>query len=266
MSSSNVFWTLFKYEYKAVFANRKLGRKNKMPQKVWLVYAALLYIAFLGFAVYATYHHWNFQLRNIWFFTLGLPWMLFGFGISSIKNEWENSTEGWWLTLPYSRIMLIGAKYIAALFKTLFILIVIYALAIVYAILYGACISVWQGGYPLHEVTQFIMSGFWWYLFLIGLMPLMVSIGVLVGVIKYSTAKYISPLIYIFMFILGYGMYGGLGLFNQKHNLYTVFSGEISPGSSPFPVVFIYFMIAGWVLAYLMVRFSGYLLKNRLDL
>lgn len=236
-----------------------------MPQKIWLMYAVLLFIVFLCFTVYATNQHWGFQLRNVWYFTLGLPWMLFGYGMGAIKNEWENSTEGWWLTLPYSRNTLIGAKYIAALLKTLYILLVTYALAIVYGVLYGVCISVLKGGFPLHEVIFFIVSGFWWYLLLMGLMPLMVSIGVLVAVIKYTNAKYISPLIYFFMFILGYGMYGGLGVMNQKHNLYSIFSGETSPGSSPFPVVFFYFLIAGWILAYLLTRFSAYLLKNKLD-
>jgi len=52
----------------------------------------------------------------MWCFLISTP---FGYSIYLLNKEWQAGTIGWWLTLPYSRSLLLSAKCIASLLHVL---------------------------------------------------------------------------------------------------------------------------------------------------
>lgn len=69
---------------------------------------------------------------NPGFITWGLLSSIpFGVSISLLNKEWQEGTTGWWLTLPYSRSLLLSAKCVASFLLVL----VIYAFTLAFTIL-----------------------------------------------------------------------------------------------------------------------------------
>jgi ABC-2 type transport system permease protein len=244
-------------------AGRKERDYRDIPRKQWVILFPLMILAWIIFTTYAALHgHYN--MENAWFYMLGLPWMMFPFGGGAIKKEWRNKTEGWWLSLPYSRFQLIGAKFVAAWLKVLIVLVGTYLLAFLYA-LYMAFIV---GHFHFHfqPVTVFMLKGTAWYSLLFSLSPVFVSLGTLRGVIRYTSLRSTYVVLMGIIILASFLFYYVIGTFNGKGNLYVQFSGFGTPDLSPFFHVALVLILIGILFTYFILRWSAFLLERKLDL
>lgn len=249
MSSQAQFWALVKHDLK--------GQKNRKVQlsRQWrLAYAVGIALVIVIATTYAAVQT-HINLMDVWLFSFVLAFMTFGVATRMIVNEWKNGTSGWWLTLPVSRAHLVGAKFTASFIRS------VGNIAIVYVCvgLLGMYTMLLQGQWSSHVVTAFLVSGLKWDALLVLVIPLVIACGILFGALRESRLKPALPLLWV-----TYGLFWWMLSSHDGHFLHigqsTADHALSAPASIWIPVV------ASWVLAYCLVRFSSYLLDRQLAL
>lgn len=253
MTPSSTFWALVRHEFKIRRCRKKAGRS--VPGVWWLVYIALAVLAGIGITTYFAIHH-TLRLEQLWYAAFGLPYVLFFIGFGNLKLEWENNTFGWWLTLPYSRVRLIGAKWLAGVLRMLVIWVGIYA----FAALYASIIALTIEYYTFADVGAFLMTGLKLLLALMGFSPFIIALGLFTSTAHHTVIRPLTPILW------GLFMWGG-----------GLLMSAMSAGSKMIPVddenVPAFFtqswgipvcIVLSWLAAYLIVRLSAYLLEHKL--
>jgi ABC-2 type transport system permease protein len=250
MTSQNVFIPLVKHELKW----RRNMRKNRrrMPRGWRLTYAAFFLILVLGFTTYGSLNG-NIHLEGTWYFTWGLPFMIFGISINRVNREWQNETIGWWLSLPYSRSKLITTKFVASLLMSLLMCIVIFILVT----LFGLYVMLLNGNPIGSSEGLFLLSGLKWFLLLIAVSPFAASFGTFMGTLAHTKARPALPLLWVFFWV----MFPIMGMSGINFDIFN----ERSIGF-PFTEFIILPILISWILAYILVRLSAYLLDRHLTL
>lgn len=254
MTSNETFWALVRHEFKLKGSWRKQNR-SPIAKWWWIGYVSLLLVGAIAVTAYFAINS-SLKLEYLWFATLGLPYILFFLGFGSLKREWENDTYGWWLTLPYPRVWLVGAKWLACLMRTLLIVIGILALGTLYATI----IAVLAPSYSLADVGSFILLGGGWLLTMIGFSPLLTILGMLTAGASYTALRPITPVLWV-LFMGGGGMiYADVpGDFGAP----SAYQAATAPTMSWNMLAA---MVAGWFVAYLVIRLVAYLLEKKLRL
>ena len=257
----NIFWTLVRHEFSQNGDRRKMA-KRKFSRKWWIIYIITCAIIGFGFITFLSFQK-GYQLVNVWFFTLGLPYMVFFCSFGIVKKEWNNGTQGWWLTLPYSRNRLVFAKYIAALFQVLLVVVAVYVAGIIMAIY----LTLLQNHYSSGDLVTFVTAGTAWLEILITTSPIILAFGLFTAAVHYTTLRPITPILWFVFMGLGSFVYWGIGWnFDHSNNLFAQFAGEEKVTWFPFSEMFIVVILSGWILAYAILRFSAYLLDKKLTM
>lgn len=100
-----VFWTLVRNDSKFEKGNRlQSSSLNSISSGI---------ITVLGLGGFLWADHQGFINGGflVWCFLISIP---FGHSIYLLNKEWQAGTTGWWLTLPYSRSLLLSAKCVAS--------------------------------------------------------------------------------------------------------------------------------------------------------
>lgn len=248
MTTQSVFWALVKHDL------RRRRRRNVARSKTWTVlYGVVIAALVVIIATYISLSEQQVKLNDAWVFTYVLPFMSFGVTIGLMVHEWKDGTAGWWLSLPMSRLRLVTSKFIAALIRIILIIAAVYCaigLLIVYTM-------VLEGQFNAHTVGQLLFTGLKWDALLLCVCPFIAALGVLIGVLTESRAKPIMPLIWIVFGCSGWllsSFHGGVIHIQQTHGLATFSLASI-----------LYYLIAAsWILAYLMIRLTSYVLERHM--
>ncbi|PYI53891.1 ABC transporter permease [Paenibacillus flagellatus] len=254
---SDTFWALVRHEFKRKGSWRKRSR-TPVAKWWWIAYLSIVLIAVIGSTTYFAIRE-TLQLDHIWYATAGFPFALFFIGVGQVKREWENDTYGWWLTLPYSRLRLVGAKWIGAWLRIVAIVAVVFAAAT----LYVAIIALFISRYTFDDVVSFAVSGLNWLLPLVGFSPLLLSLGMLLASAQHTSWRPLSPVLWVVVMSSGGWMYASLDrLFPEN--------GMLRDSGAQMAVLFPYgwgmpaAVAASLVVSYAIVRLSAYLLEKKL--
>lgn len=258
--NSSLFWQLVYHEMKPKGEWRKLKRK-KFPLPVKIAYIAIIYVAIGAWLTYMNFQK-DFQLQYLWFFTLGLPYMVFFFGYGLVKKEWENDTQGWWLTLPYSRWHLITAKYLGASLQALMIILIIYVSGVIFS-LYLFLVN---RQLTFMDVVNFWDIGLIWMLLMLGISPFVMALGVFNGTVQYTTLRPLAIVFLVLFMGLGSVTYWGYGMSFSGSLFVGSFSDETLFNALHFSWPIVVTMVVSWLCAYLVLRLASYLLDNKLSL
>ncbi|MBH8599233.1 ABC transporter permease [Thermoactinomyces sp. CICC 10523] len=265
MPKGSLFWFLVRHEYRIGSAIRR--GKNEEDQRrrrnQWVIFLPLMMLVWIVLTTYSAMHG-KFNMENAWFYTMGLPWAMFPVGAGAIKNEWRNKTEGWWLSLPYSRFKLIAAKFVAAWLKVLIMLAGTYLLAFLYAVYMAFIIGHFH--FHFQSVAVFMMIGMAWYSLLLSLSPLLVSLGILRGVLRYTnlrTLHFTMTVLTVFAAIL---FYYAIGTFFGNSNIYLMFTGLGTFDLSPYFFAAAVIILIAIFSSYFVLRCSASILERKLDI
>ncbi|MWV45760.1 ABC transporter permease subunit [Paenibacillus sp. HJL G12] len=256
---SAVFRNLVRHEFKGKGSWRKQSR-SRISRSWWLAYCLIILIAAIGTMTYFAINE-QLQINSIWFVTMGFPYMFFFWGYGSVKREWENDTYGWWLTMPYPRTKLITAKWLGIWLKLLIGIVIVFAVLSVYVLI----LSLVLPAYSLADVGSFMVAGVDWLTLVAGFSPLIIALGILISIVQNSSLRPISPVLWIVFM-------GGLSLIFQLPDV-VISENMIQQGTEQiraewFPYAWELPMVMGisWILTYAVLKFSGYLLENKLEL
>jgi ABC-2 type transport system permease protein len=250
MGSQNVFISLIKHELKRR-GNIKKNRR-KLSRGWRLTYAAFFLLLALVFTTYGALNG-HIHLEGTWYFTWGLPFMIFGISINRVNREWQNETIGWWLSLPYSRGTLITTKFVASLLMSLMFCFAIYFLVT----LFGLYMMLLNGNFIGNLTGIFLLPGLKWFLLLIALSPFAASFGTFMGTLSHTKAR---PAM-VLLWILFWAMFPIVGMSGQNFGFFN----ERNIGF-PFTELIFLPILFSWILAYILVRLSAYLLDRHLTL
>lgn len=71
----------------------------------------------------------------MWCFLISIPYVTASY---LLNKEWQERTTGWWLTLPYSRSLLLSAKCVASFWRVLKIYAILFATTLIMMSLYNS--------------------------------------------------------------------------------------------------------------------------------
>lgn len=121
-------------------------------------------------------------------------------GMVIVRREWRSGTAAWWLTLPYSRSLLLISKAIAAFvhFFRAFIMMWCFAL---FFVLEASVLR--PDIYKLADLPSFfhlsLLGGLW----MIALSPAIIFIGITLGTLMQSRLKPLLPLVWVCIILVG---------------------------------------------------------------
>jgi len=244
MNSQHTFWALVKHDVKL----RK--DKNRISGPWRIAYAVTGLIVLVALTTLEG-HRVTFDLSYVWYFTFGLPFMVFGLSISRIVQEWRNATAGWWLSLPMSRLKLVTSKFVASLIHTIKILVRIYC---VVAIL-GLYTMLLNGTLTPHAAIFYLETGIKWNILLFCVCPFVSAFGMLFGAIKMSVIKQAMPILWI--------VFGGVWWLVFSRDGHFLHVSQTNSGALfTMAPSLVYPVLGSWILAYLLVRLAAYVLDR----
>jgi len=137
MSTSRVFWTLVRNDSRlgSTFRFDK-ARGNVSALAAYLLAFGIVFALgglLLGFGMHISdlfaervIAILDFLITPNAFTITFLFYIPFAFTSEMLPREWKNGTVGWWLTLPYSRKLLLGAKSMAGFFRFIKFLLILF--------------------------------------------------------------------------------------------------------------------------------------------
>ncbi|HET7658103.1 MAG TPA: ABC transporter permease [Bacillales bacterium] len=246
MATQSTFILLVKQDLK-----RRSRGKRRIPRQWWLIYLAVLFLFAVVLATYAGMKG-NIDIHFTWNFMPAMLFAVFGITIGLTIHEWKNGTVGWWLSLPFSRQTLAFSKFCAGLIRGILVILAVFVIIG----LFGLYIMLLKGGFQFSDYFSFLVPGSKWLVFLIGLSPFMASLGLIYSVIKESRIRPILPL---FWFCWGITWWLVSSVFSQKFWI-------IEAGSFTLSIHILYCIVFSWIIAYVLIHLSAYILKRQMAL
>lgn len=243
-----MFWSLVKHEARWRMGNR--NTKTNFHRWNWLIYTSFItLIGILGMTALASTK--SIDPQKMFYFFFAYPFVLFTLAGEQFGHEWKYQTIGWWLTLPYSRVTLMMAKFVAVLWKGFLMLI---SLLIVTIVLYYYLLIIDAPVKPI-EPSAFLLSGCKWFLVVICSNPFIISMGLLFSVLWYS--------IYRTKTLIAWGVLCVLYIILSSNNLWEIAGSFLSWEYTP---ILIAITVVSWVISYGLIYWSAYLLERKLNL
>jgi ABC-2 type transport system permease protein len=252
------FWALVRHEF-SFKGNRRKASRRSFSSKWCVAYIAIIIIIFLSWMTYMSTKN-DFQLENTWFFSLGLPYIIFFYGNGNVKREWDNETHGWWLTLPFSRLRLIFAKFAGGLLQVWVTMVAIFMVSF----LFGLFITIFLNRYDMQDFLNYLVTGVNWSLSLIGISPIVLSLGMFVAITPYTVFRPLTPLLWILFMSLGSFLYSGI--FSKDGSFITNFSGEHQAVLLSYSWLGITEVIISWIITFFIIKILAFLLEKKLSL
>lgn len=204
----------------------------------WIVYAAIgvsIGLIFFAFNVIRGLVRPEYLL----YYTYSFPFVIFMIGFLLTNREWSNSTAGWWLTLPYSRRVLVAAKAVSCLLNTILMIIIAYVLTLLSA-MFGALLS---SDFGMEFVLQLLQDGWAWFGVFLLIAPFMIAFGILTATVTHSKWKPLVPLLWI-----GLPLFGNI--INWLAGIYSS-SNKIDAGNTDFAQIIEKIGLSGWLIVIL---------------
>ncbi|WP_152395536.1 ABC transporter permease [Paenibacillus guangzhouensis] len=167
-------------------------RPTRMCRKWISIYAAIVAIILIG--AYAFLHvQITFKPEVLLFIIYVFPYFAFMQAYMMVSREFKDGTHGWWLTLPYSRGVLLRSKYVAALIR-----IVQYGL-LAFAATWAISVlsQMVQGNLSADSIFQFTTLEFKAYLAMFTLVPFMIGFGLFGSILRGTQWKPLLPLVWV---------------------------------------------------------------------
>lgn len=254
MTAQNKFRSLVRHEFKwSRYMNNTEVRRT-------LVYIALAVIFGVAFFTYITMRT-NFQPQYMWYFTFWLPWMAFGFAIHIVGREWQHHTFGWWLSLPYSRMKLVSAKFIAIFSQATIFYSAGYAAIILLSLYYQLL-----PGHRPFDMATFLLWGLLFFTLFLAQFPFMAASGILIGILSRSRKKAVLPLCGVLLWVVWGGFSWLLSIGDGGTNLYAALGEPNSAVYFPFNPLLIGGIVLSWLLTGLMIIYASRVLERHLNL
>jgi len=181
---------------------------------------------------------------------MGIPYL---FTKQVINHEWQNNTVGWWLSLPYSRTVLLASKCTVGFFRFLKILVVIVPIILFLTLITSTMQPGASNTRSLFDLPQRILDNS-----TIGIIlsPLSLALSGLISVLEKSRIKKVLRFIPAAIFLVV--------LFLNNGNLFPVhFLNFIF-----FPTWWSSFIMLGFSLGLAVLLFfvAVYVLEHRIDI
>ncbi len=225
------FFFLVKHELAA------RGSKLRLGKWLWIYGGLLLLLAAVAVAIWG--NNADYDPSYFMFTAYVFPFMIFGFAVEALKREWAEGTIGWWLSLPHSRVQLLGAKAIAAWIRFTSYVLLYFAVVLlldVYSVaMYGDRVTSVKGMLVL-EAQLFGI--------LVGISPVMLAIGLLFVAVRRSGLKPLLPLLWLLMGIGG-NVFGWMTGGGQL----TVYGSDENLGPLVYPIWIWLWLIPIWAIA-----------------
>ncbi|WP_163880464.1 ABC transporter permease subunit [Paenibacillus favisporus] len=255
--SSGTFMDLVQHEFMVRGSWRKLNRVRL--SRSWCVsYILIVAAAVVIVTTYLAARN-DLELSSFWYMTLAFPYWIFFLGYGAVKREWSNDTYGWWLTLPIPRFRLIAAKWLGNCLKVWIAMIAIYIALSAYVLILTSAID----HYTYDMAVSFMITGINWLTVVAGLTPFIIAAGMLTISIMYSTAKPLTPLLWVLFM-------GGFSIVYSNMNEYLLPEGRLETAGPatffPFPWELPAIIIGSWAVAYGLIRAVTYVMDKKLDL
>ncbi|WP_067931803.1 ABC transporter permease [Alicyclobacillus kakegawensis] len=246
MPAQSTFWALVRHDFK-----HRRRRRTPIPRAWRLAYVAAVALVLLAVATYDG-RGGHYRLGPVWWVAFGLPFTSFGLAVNTMVTEWKNGTVGWWLTLPYPRLHLSAAKFVAAVVRSVFI----YALTYMAMAFFGLYTALVSGHLDLGYTAGYLLTGLKVMGLSLTVCPFVAAFGVVYGALAESRARPAMPLTWI--------LFSGLWwlIFSQDDRYLQVHSDGV-PHVSLSPTLCIS-IACSWVLAYGLIRLAAYLLDEQL--
>ncbi len=173
-----------------------IGFKYENIQKrltfFWVYAVAAVLIWIIQLAIFlADAREFTADPRYVWMVVI--PAFLFTSG-SIVSREWRRDTVGWWLPLPYSRTMLLGAKAAAALIRFIvFALVMLPAILMLFLVAYLIRSELFTAAVIINYFTKVLQL----YALLLIVSPLAAASGILIRLVTLSRWRCAAPLFWV---------------------------------------------------------------------
>lgn len=264
MTAQNLFTSLVQHEFKWKRQQNR-SRKNRHTTSVrWgFLYMALAILIGFGLFTYAVIQGYI-QPMYFWYFLFAIPFSALGLSHNVIYREWKDNTFSWWLTLPYSRMKLISAKFVACLLQMVIISAGVYLLIA----LLGLYAMLWQG-MTFSSALTFLGWGMIWWLFSASALPFVVAFGMLSATIVYTQLKSLLPFLWVLFWLVWGGIIWISSIQEGEGNLFAFIAETAETGTSvyfPIDVFWLATIVVSWLLTYLFIWWKSRILERHLDL
>lgn len=203
----NVFLALVRNDSKLENGDR---RQRSLLNSIYFGIALALGSGGLTWATHQGFINGGFML---WCFLISIPYVDSSY---LLNKEWQEETTGWWLTLPYSRSLLLSAKCAASFWRVLKMYAILFAATQIMALVLNSTLPDFIPHPQLLDLLQVCAKDLTW-LFIIS--PFSIILGALMVIL---TRSYWAPESRLSLL--------GLGLLA---NLYVAKALGLSPLSAP---------------------------------
>ena len=255
MSTRRVFWTLVHNDYRHGSAFKLEGNTK------WKIFA--LAALLMGFGLYTSnlFAEWfivvlYYLIATTGFIIFFLTYIPFLLNIDMLPREWKNGTEGWWLSLPYSRKLLLAAKSMASIFQFIKLLLFFVITTVFLTILTKNLQPDVRNIALLHDLPQSILFR---SAIAILISPFFVIFGITLSVLGKSKMKVLVLPVLLTALILA-----AIGGFLLIYPLYALFSPDSFRSPAWLSLLLIFGFSMG--LSALLFFFAAYVLEYKIDL
>ncbi|MCH5583869.1 hypothetical protein MK805_02660 [Shimazuella sp. AN120528] len=243
-----MFWNLVKHELK----HRSSEKDKNSSHKRYIKYIYLVVFLVIAF-VFITKLALAGELdpTQIWNVLYGLPFALIGISRAIIKREQRCNTVGWWLSLPFRRQTLIWAKFLAAMWRSILTYLIIFVLGLVgffYALLIDPKLQ-------LHDIGNFLLTGANVGLIMIVIGPLVIALGMFIGILALTEYRYLVSLFWI-----GFWVVWALVISSYAEVIFHFIKHQYAA----FPGVSFIAWLPCWIITYILIVFMSVLLERKL--
>jgi|GEM_PF-894210 len=181
----NAFSYLIKHELKR-------RRPTRVCRKWVAAYAAIAAVILIS--AYAFLHvQITFKPEVLLFIIYVFPYFAFMQAYMMVSKEFKEGTHGWWLTLPYSRGVLLRSKYVAALIRIIQYGLLAFAATWVITIF----TQIVQGNLSADSLYQFTITESKTYLAMFILVPFMIGFGLFGSILRGTQWRPLLPLVWV---------------------------------------------------------------------
>ncbi|WP_088226360.1 ABC transporter permease subunit [Desulfosporosinus sp. FKB] len=205
-----VLWTLVRND-------SKIFDKVYYPERspVTSIYQGLANALMMGGLIWATSLGFITGGFVIWCVLISIPFVI---SFSILNKEWHEGTIGWWLALPYSKSLLLSAKFVASFLLVLESYVSILAIVLIQLFLINSTLPPFLPHTQLLDAFQVCAKDLTWLLLI---SPFSILLGTLIVTFARSHWLPEFPIVW-----------GSLG-FGVIVNLYVVKAFGLLPSSSP---------------------------------
>lgn len=249
MTTQNHFFALVKQDMKL----RKQRRLESSKQWGWF-YGAVILIGIIAITT-AEAKAGHIQLdTHIWLFSFALPFTAFGNSIGLTKREWKNNTCGWWLSLPFSRQRLVTSKFVAALIRSVLIFAILYCVVSILA-MYTMVLT---HSFDASVAANFLLAGLKWEALFVLICPFTSACGILYAILGESRLRPAIPLFWL--------IWAGLWWLSfSRFGHYMALKAMGSAGGLHMMVPIACLMVVSWIVSFLFIQLSAYVLDKQLN-